>query len=174
MLKSDNRSQKITQTASIAAIYAILTYVSASMGLAYSGMQFRISEALTILPIFTPSAIPGLAIGCLIANIGSPYGIIDLILGPFSSFLAAKLTRKLRHFRVRGIPILAPLPSIIINVLVVGSLVTCMLPEGFTLISLLASMINIGLSELAICYGIGLPLAVLLEKTNIIKTLSVS
>lgn len=59
------------QAALIAAIYAALTYAVAP--LSFGATQFRISEALTVLPVFTPAAIPGLAVGCIIANIGSPY-----------------------------------------------------------------------------------------------------
>ena len=73
----------------IAALYAIATYLSAAMGLAYGGIQFRISEALTILPIFTPAAIPGLIVGCFIGNLGSPFGMVDILLGTFATAFAA-------------------------------------------------------------------------------------
>ena len=56
----------------IAALYAVLTYVAAAVNLAYGPVQFRFSEALTVLPVFTPAAIPGLTLGCVIANLGSP------------------------------------------------------------------------------------------------------
>lgn len=77
----DNRTRKIhflVEAGLIGALYAVLTYVSSMMGLAYGEVQFRISEALTILPVFTPAAIPGLVIGCIIANIGSPFGMVIL------------------------------------------------------------------------------------------------
>ena len=58
----------------IAALYAVLTYVAAAVNLAYGPVQFRFSEALTVLPVFTPAAIPGLTLGCVIANLGSLSG----------------------------------------------------------------------------------------------------
>lgn len=63
----------LAQAGMIAAIYAALTYLAMALNLAYGSIQFRFSEALTILPIFTPAAVPGLAIGCLIGNLASPY-----------------------------------------------------------------------------------------------------
>ena len=61
----------LAQAGMIAAIYAALTYLAMALNLAYGSIQFRFSEALTILPIFTPAAVPGLAIGCLIGNLAS-------------------------------------------------------------------------------------------------------
>ena len=59
----------------IAALYAVLTYVAAAVNLAYGPVQFRFSEALTVLPVFTPAAIPGLTLGCVIANLGGGLGL---------------------------------------------------------------------------------------------------
>ena len=80
----------------IGALYAVLTYVSSMMGLAYGEVQFRISEALTILPVFTPAAIPGLVIGCIIANIGSPFGMVDIVCGTLATFAAAGFSYAVR------------------------------------------------------------------------------
>ena len=65
----------------IAAHYAVLTYVSAAFGLAYGAVQFRLGEILTILPLFSPSAIYGLTVGCIISNIGSSLGPVDMLFG---------------------------------------------------------------------------------------------
>ena len=70
-MKKGNLSY-LAQAGMIAAIYAALTYLAMVFNLAYGSIQFRFSEALTILPIFTPAAVPGLAIGCLIGNLASP------------------------------------------------------------------------------------------------------
>jgi uncharacterized membrane protein len=166
MLKSiaSPLTKKVTQTALIATIYVVLTSLSSTFGLAYQSFQFRISEALTILPIFTPFAIPGLTLGCLISNFSSPYGVIDWIVGSLSSFVAARLTRKLRYFRIKNVPILAPLPPVVISALTVSFLISFMLPSGFELHYFLFSMGSVGLSEFVVCYGIGLPLALILEK----------
>ena len=74
----------LAQAGMIAAIYAALTYLAMAFNLAYGSIQFRFSEALTILPVFTPAAVPGLAIGCLIGNLASPYPL-DLIFGTAAS-----------------------------------------------------------------------------------------
>ena len=70
----------------IAALYAALTYAASAVNLAYGAVQFRFSEALTVLAAYTPAAIPGLTIGCILANLGSPYGITDIICGSAATF----------------------------------------------------------------------------------------
>ena len=69
----------LTESAVIAALYAAATYLSAAFSLAYGPVQFRLSEALTVLSTLTPAAIPGLTIGCIIGNISSPMGIWDVL-----------------------------------------------------------------------------------------------
>ena len=93
------RTMFIVESAVIAALYAGLTYAASMLNVAYGSIQFRFSEALTILACLTPAAIPGLTIGCFLGNITSPYGIIDIVCGTFATFLAAILsygTRKIR------------------------------------------------------------------------------
>ena len=90
--QSKKASVYITQAAVIAALYAALTYLASVFGIAYGNVQFRFSEALTVLALFTPAAIPGLTIGCFIGNLGSPFGIMDVILGTLATFLAAYFT----------------------------------------------------------------------------------
>ena len=90
-------TRRMVEGAMIAALYVALTYFSRLLGLADGAVQFRLSELLTVLPAFTPAAIPGLTIGCLIANLGSPYGIADIISGTLATFLAALCTRCLLY-----------------------------------------------------------------------------
>lgn len=92
----------------IAALYAALTYAASAVNLAYGAVQFRFSEALTVLAAYTPAAIPGLTIGCLLANLGSPYGITDIICGSAATLLAAVFTYLTRKVKVKGLPLLAP------------------------------------------------------------------
>ena len=73
-MKTENKVRFLALSAVIAALYAVLTYAAAAVNLAYGPFQFRFSEALTVLPAFTPAAIPGLAIGCLLSNLASPPG----------------------------------------------------------------------------------------------------
>ena len=72
-MKQQKTTRYVVLAAVIAAAYIVLTYISATLGLAYGGIQFRVSEALNILAAFTPAAIFGLTIGCFISNIGSPF-----------------------------------------------------------------------------------------------------
>ena len=80
----------------IAALYAALSLVSTAMGLGFGTVQLRLSEALCVLPILFPEAVPGLAVGCLVTNLLSPYGAADLIFGTLATLLAAVLTRRIR------------------------------------------------------------------------------
>ena len=103
----------LAQGAMIAAIYVVLTLVFAPFS--YGEVQVRISEALTILPLFTPAAIPGLFVGCLISNILGGCVLPDIIFGSLATLIGAVGTYMLR----RQNKFLAPLPPIIANVLIV-------------------------------------------------------
>lgn len=161
--------RRLVEAAMIAAIYTVLTYAAATLNLAYQGVQFRFSEALTILPVFTPSAIPGLAIGCFLSNLGSPMGIIDWVSGTSATLLAAVLTRLLRNLTIKGLPVLAPLPPVFTNAVIVGCVIAVTDPAGFSIPLFAAMALSVGLGELAVCYGLGLPLIVVLKKTGAAK-----
>lgn len=104
----------ITQGALIAALYVVLTLVINAFGLANGAIQVRISEALTILPFFTPAAIPGLAIGCLLSNILTGAVIWDVIFGTVATLLGAVGTYLLRKHKW-----CAALPPILSNTIIV-------------------------------------------------------
>ena len=106
--------QFLTQAAMIAAIYVVLTFVANAFGLANYAVQVRFSEALTILPIFTPAGIPGLFIGCLISNILTGCAIPDIIFGSLATLIGAFGTRALKSNRF-----LAVLPPIAANAIIV-------------------------------------------------------
>lgn len=171
-MKVSKKIHSLAQGAVIAALYTILTYVAAAMNLAYGGVQFRFSEALTILPVFTPAAVPGLALGCFLSNLASPLGIVDWIFGTSATLLAALLTRALRSVRYKGLPVLAPLPSVLCNALLVGLEVACLSDAGFawanfSAAAFLAGALSVGLGELVICYALGLPLLAALRKAKL-------
>jgi len=163
----------IAQAAMIAAIYVALTIAGGA--LSFIPIQFRISEALCILPIFTPAAIPGLVIGCFIANFGSPYGLIDILGGSFATLLAVIVTRQLRNITFKGIPYLAPLPAVIFNALIVGAYLVIAVEGGspvfsaFTFAAFIPIAISVGIGQLVVCYGLGLPLAMALKKSGVNK-----
>ena len=109
----DKKVLFMAQAAMIAAIYVALTVVLAPFS--FSEIQVRVAEALTILPAFTPAAIPGLFIGCLIGNIAGGAVLPDIIFGSLATLIGAFFTWKLRKFS----PWLAPLPPILSNTLII-------------------------------------------------------
>lgn len=156
----------IVQAALIAAVYAALTYAASALGIAYGNIQFRFSEALTILAAFTPAAIPGLTIGCLIGNLGSPFGIVDIVCGTAATFLASILSYYTRKITLNGLPFLSAFFPVIANAIIVGLEITILAPEGFELMAFLICALEVAIGELVMCYGLGLPLFGALKKTG--------
>ena len=115
-MKATYSTRDLAQAAVIAAAYAVLALFSSFFGLAFGTIQFRLSEALCILPFRYRNAIPGLAIGCLVANLLSPYGLPDLIIGTLATLLAAVLTSRCRNQWS------AIVPPVVCNGLIVGAL----------------------------------------------------
>ena len=139
--------------AMIAALYAVLTLAIAPFGGAYSPVQCRVSEALCVLPFFFPEAKWGLFIGCIVANIISPYGLPDLVLGSLATLLAACITARVP----RRLKWLAPLPPVISNAVIVGALLAWY-GAGFSpaFPALYAfNAFTVGLGELLSCYVLG-------------------
>ncbi|MBQ2842233.1 MAG: QueT transporter family protein [Clostridia bacterium] len=154
--------------AMIAAGYAAATYVSAILQIAYGPIQFRFSEALTVLSIFTPAAIPGLTIGCILGNLSSPFGIWDIVFGSLATLLAAIFGRMLRKVTVKGLPLLSIIMPVIFNALIVGAEITLLMPTGeanFT--AFLIASLEVGAGELAVCLAGGVPIFYALKKTRI-------
>ncbi len=158
MSKSQTLSRYIVTAALIAAAYAALTYVSAALGLAYGGIQFRLSEALNILAAFTPAAIPGLAIGCIIGNIGSPFGVVDIVIGTVATLLAAISVRVMARYCKNATPFVGIIPPTLFNAVLVGLEITWFLPEGVTLAGFLLVATEVAIGELAVCGALGVPL----------------
>ena len=177
-MSSSKKVRLLATGAAIAAMYAALTYLSAAMNLAYGPVQFRVSEALTVLPVFTPAAVPGLALGCFISNLTSPFGVVDWVFGTLASFVAALGTLALSKVRVRGIPLLAPLPPVVANALIVGFELCCFSDAGvFSLTNaslggFWAGALSVGLGELAVCYALGVPLMMAIEKSGLNKLMA--
>ena len=166
-------TRRLTEGAVIAALYVVLTYVSRLFGLADGAIQFRLSEVLTVLPVFTPAAIPGLTIGCLLANLGSPYGPADILSGTAATLLAAVATYLLRRIRIKGLPVLAPLPPVLCNGILVGVVVAIMneagqlIPSAFTWPAFLLTALTVALGELVVCILGGYPLMLLLRRYHV-------
>ncbi len=102
----------LTEAAVIAAIYTVL--VLAFQPISFGPIQFRIAEALTILPYFTPAAIPGVTIGCFLSAVLTGADILDMVFGSLATLVAAILSYQLRHYKF-----LVPVPPIVTNALVI-------------------------------------------------------
>jgi len=141
----------ITEAAVIAAIYVALTVAFAPIS--YGLLQVRISETLTVLPAFTPAAIPGLFVGCLVANIIGGNGPLDVIFGSLATLIAAILSYKMPK------KYLVPLPPVLVNAVIIGILLSYILN-----VPLLTAMGWVALGQVVACYVLGYPLMLQLEK----------
>ena len=148
-------------------VYALLTYLSLAFNLAYGPVQFRLSEALTLLPVVSGAAVPGLAVGCLLGNLTSPYGLVDIVCGTCASLLAAVGARLFARVRLRGIPVVSLLMPIVCNAVVVGAEITFLAPEGFALPAFLSAAASVAAGEAAVVVLLGLPLLLLAEKAGL-------
>lgn len=147
----------ISHAAVIAALYVVLTLIANALGLANFAIQIRFSEALTILPLFTPAAIPGLYAGCLLSNILTGCIAWDIVFGPIATLLGALGTYALR----RKNPVLAPIPPILANVIIVPFVLAYAYKfEG----SIPYFMLTVGIGEIISCGVLGYILWMALKK----------
>jgi len=185
------RNRAVVTAGVIAALYASLTLLANQvLGiLSWGPVQLRVSEALTILPLITPAAVPGLGIGCALANLlnmgltgAGPLAVLDVIFGTLATVLGALWTRRLRRR-----PLLALAGPVLANALIVAAYLPVMLKglgvQGyytipFTHLSLsqswplmyLFGFVSIALGEAVVVYGLGYPLLLLLRRLNILAT----
>ena len=146
----------IVQAGIIAALYVVLTFLANAMGLASGAIQFRLSEALTILPYFTTAAIPGLWIGCILANFLTGCALYDIIFGSLATLLGAVFSYLLRKNKW-----LVPIPPIVANVLIVpwGLRFVYEVPDAIWYL-----MLTVGIGEVVCCGVLGMLLLFALEK----------
>ena len=138
-----NKTSALTQGAMISAVYVLLTMLSRIFGLDSGAIQLRLSESLCILPCFTPAAIGGLYVGCILANILAGATLMDIIFGSFATLIGAFFTYKLRNK-----PIIATIPPILSNAIIVPFiLVYSYQIEG----SLWYFMLTVGIGEILSC-----------------------
>lgn len=156
-MKRNNKALFITHAAIIAALYVVLTYFASMLGLSNGAIQIRFSEALTILPYFTPAAIPGLFIGCIISNLLAGAIVWDVVFGSLATLIGAVFTFLLRK-KTRW---LAPLPPIAANTIIVPLVLTYAygVPDGIGFL-----MLTVGIGEVISCGILGMLLLKCLEK----------
>ncbi len=123
----------------------------------------RVAEGLTLLPLVWPEAVPGLAVGALIANAIGPYGIVDIILGSAATALAAWLTWRTRRRRI------APLWPVIVNGLVVGAYVPFVAGLEIHAWTVPVSMVSVALGEAIAVFAVGFPLIRAMERLGLIQ-----
>lgn len=153
-------TRELTLAAVVGAIYVVLGYFGNTFNLTFGAVQCRFAEALTVLPFLSPVTAWGLFAGCFITNVLSPYGLLDMIVGPLTTLAAAYLTAKCKN------KWLTPLPPVLCNALIIGALIAVQ-TVGFGAAFLPAfgyQALTIGAGQMVACYGLGLPLMSALER----------
>ena len=145
-------TRELTLAAVVAAIYVVLGYFGNTFNLTFGVIQCRFSEALTVLPFLNPVTGWGLFVGCIVTNLLSPYGPLDMIFGSLATLLAAVLTARCSK------KWLAPLPPVLLNAVIIGG-VTAFQEVGFTAAFMTAftyHALTIGAGQVLACYGLGM------------------
>ena len=166
--------RKIAFAGVVAASYLALTMAVAPIS--YGPVQFRIAEVLCILPFFYPITVPALFVGCLIANVLSPYGILDIVGGSLASLLAALCTMQIGRANREAFAFkaLACFPPVIINALIIGAIIAYSITGGGAAFWS-AFLINgglVGVGQFGVLYCIGLPLMIYLPKSRFHKLMT--
>ncbi len=159
--------QRMARCAMIAALYTAVSLLLAPFS--YGAVQVRVAEALTLLPVFTPDAIVGVTLGCLLTNLlgSSP---IDAVFGTLATLIAALLTWKLRGVRWRSLPVLSSLMPVVVNAVVVGAEITFFFMDTpATGAALALNMFTVGLGEVVSCMVLGLLLVKAVEKNRALR-----
>ena len=158
MFKRLLTTRSLCMSAIVAALYAALTLLLAPIS--YGNLQCRVSEAMTLLPLVMPASIPGLFVGCLLANIYTG-SVLDIIFGSLATLLAAIGTYALRGMRVKGFPLVSVLCPVVSNGIIVG----LVLSVSYSL-PLLLTMAEVALGEIGAVI-IGVILLAALKKTKL-------
>lgn len=159
-----NKTKYVTQAAVIAALYAVLTHLQNFLlpGSTTWAIQMRISEAMTVLAFFTPAAIPGLSLGCLLFNLTYAGTLpLDFLVGTLATFLAALAMWKLRNVKTFHLPLLGLLMPALTNAFLVGWELTVYIGGGFVL-----NAVYVALGELAVVLVLGSLLYTAISRRN--------
>ena len=163
-MKDMKNVHSLARSAMIAAIYVVLTLLFAPIS--FGAIQFRVAEALMLLPVLTVDAVPGLFIGCLLANLLGGGVWFDVVLGSIATLLAAIFARKWRNR-----PLLAAFSPVLFNGLIVGPVVYFAYVRApgapVSIPTLLFNMATVAFGELVVCYALGMPFLYALKKLPI-------
>ena len=143
-----NKTKELALSGMIAALYVVLTWLANAMGLASGAVQVRFSEALTILPVFFTAAVPGLTVGCILANLLTGCALWDVVFGSLATLIGAAGTRMLRNK-----PLLAWIPPVLSNMLIVPIVLMKVygVPESWFYL-----VLTVGAGEVISCGVLGL------------------
>ena len=160
-----NRSRRVAHAAIIAALYAVLTHMQNLIlpGSATWTIQMRLSEALAVLAFFTPAAIPGLTLGCLLFNITFSAALpLDFLVGSLATYLAAQGMWLTRQIRIRNIPLPGLLMPALTNSILVGLELSIYIGGGFAV-----NALYVALGELAVLLTLGTALYLTIRNRNL-------
>lgn len=155
------KTKNIATGAIVASMYVVLTYVSASVGLASGAIQLRLSEALTVLPYFMPSSVWGLTIGCFISNLLTGCVLWDVIFGTLATFLGALMTYSLRRLSFKHREWLTPAGPILSNTIIIPIVLSKVYNMPYALWYL---ALTVGIGEVISCGVFGMILLFSLKK----------
>ena len=158
-MKNKNKIRNIAISAVVASLYVVLTYLTNLLGLASGAIQIRFSEMLTILPVFTPAAIPGLFVGCVIANLLTGCALWDVVFGSLATLVGAIGT-----YLLRKRPLLATIPPILANAIIVPFVLILVYALEGTYFYFFTTVL---LGEVISCGVLGMVLSKSLGKRNI-------
>ena len=157
--KNYEKVRFITLSATIAALYVVLTLISAAFGLSSGVIQIRISEALCVLTFFTSAAVPGVSIGCLIANVITSANVLDIVFGTLATLIGALGGRLLRKN-----PYLVSLPTVLANMVIIPLVIV----YGFGVrdVALPIVALTVGAGEFVSASVLGTALLFILKRYN--------
>lgn len=150
------KTQFLTEAAIIAALYTVLVFIFQLSS--FGPVQFRIAEALTILPYFTPAAIPGVTIGCFLSAVFAGADVLDMVFGSLATLVAALLSYSLRRYKY-----LVPIPPIVVNALVIPWVLKAAYGEAQPIPLM---MLSVGAGQLLAAGVLGMILLFALERVR--------
>ncbi len=162
----NKKIRRLTKSAVIAAVYAVMTLLSGVFGLAYGGVQFRISEMLCVLPVYSSSAVAGLTVGCIIANIFSSVNPVDMVIGSLATLFAAILSRRCRNMTFKRIPLVSMIFPVLFNAVFVGAEIAFFSGDKAFLPVFFANALSVGAGEVAVVFIFGTALILFIGKND--------
>lgn len=158
-MKAKLNTRTIALSGIVAAVYAVITIV---WPLSYGSVQYRLSEALCVLPAFVPVTGIGLTVGCLVANLFSTVSALDIVIGTIATAIGCVFTTRCKKVWAM------PLPTVISNTILVGAMLAFVYSPDALLQGFVVNAAGVAFGELVVLYALGVPLAVYLKKSNVL------